>query len=100
MYKYIQKGYGELRAKQRGIELNLNVERWLLKQEKNKIRIITPLQLIETKKSKKNKETKLSGDGDTVLANTLPIDPELIIAYNIAENGIHQHNDGKFKPYI
>ena len=39
MYKYIQKGYGELRAKQTGGELNLNVERWLLKQEKNKIRI-------------------------------------------------------------
>ena len=68
MYKYIQKCYGELRAKQTGREFNLNVER-LLKQEKNKIIIIiiTLLQLIEAKKSKKNKETKLSGDGDTVL---------------------------------
>ena len=92
-----KKGNGELRAEAAGKLLNLNIEtiaektRQELKNNNNSL-----LQLIEAK-FKKNKETKLSGD--TVLANTLPTDPESLIAYNIAEYGIHLHYDKEFKNY-
>ena len=92
-----KKGNGELRAEQTGRELNLNVETMAARtREELKDNSNSLLQLIEAK-FKRNKETKLSGD--TVLANTLPTDPESIIAYNIAENGIHLHYDKEFIPY-